>query len=209
VGGPVQGEGDDGRGAGRDGPGCDGGGEFGPFRFLEVSRDAVAGQDCLGQFEPAAGFAGTNPEPQTEELGSVPAAVIRRVRLAGDQSLGTRCRFGTLAGAGLAGVRFAGGPADGTVHGGRFAPARGPGNRRTGPRASPRGSTALAPGPIHSPGCNHLKKFRGPGNFFNVRREVSSLPEAHRAGVLDRRRTGTLEQRKDPGDITGPAAVGR
>jgi hypothetical protein len=54
-----------------------------------------------------------------------------------------------------------------------------------------------------------LKKFRGPGNFLNVRREVGSFAEAHPRSVGERRRTQSTQQRKDPGDITGPAAVGR
>jgi hypothetical protein len=37
----------------------------------------------------------------------------------------------------------------------------------------------------------------------------SRFAEAHPRSVGERRRTQSTQQRKDPGDITGPAAVGR
>jgi hypothetical protein len=54
-----------------------------------------------------------------------------------------------------------------------------------------------------------LQVFRRPGDTLDNRREVGSFAEAHPRSVGERRRTQSTQQRKDPGDITGPAAVGR
>ena len=74
----VQGGGDDGPGAGGDGPVGEGGGGFLPGRRLGSSGDAGAGENGGGQGEPAAGFPGTDPQPDPQELRGVPAPVIGR-----------------------------------------------------------------------------------------------------------------------------------
>ena len=74
----VQGGGDDGPGAGGDGPVGEGGGGFLADRGLGVPGDAGAGEDGGGEGEPAAGFAGADPQPDPQELRGVPAPVIGR-----------------------------------------------------------------------------------------------------------------------------------
>ena len=57
----VQGGGDDGSGAGGDGPGCQGGGGFFAGRGHGLAGDPGAGQDGGGEGEAAAGFRGADP----------------------------------------------------------------------------------------------------------------------------------------------------
>ena len=80
---PVQGQRDDGRGPGRDGPGGNGGGELGPLRRLDAAHEPGPRQHRGRESDPAPRFRNANPQPRAEELGSVPAPVISRVRPGG------------------------------------------------------------------------------------------------------------------------------
>ena len=74
----VQREGDDRRGAGRDGPRGEGGSEFRPFWRLGVAGDPGPGKHRVRELIRRWAFADTDPEPGTQELGSVPAPIIGR-----------------------------------------------------------------------------------------------------------------------------------
>ncbi len=63
--------------------------------------------------------------------------------------------------------------------------------------------------PVHGPGRDHLQVLDNPGDFLDIGGEVRGLAEAQQRRVVDRSRTYTFEQLKAPGQITGPAAVGR
>jgi hypothetical protein len=77
---PLQGKGDDGRGPGCDGPGGNGGGKLGPDRRFGVAGEPGTGQQIGRESHPAPGLGDTDPQPGPEELRSVPAPVISRIR---------------------------------------------------------------------------------------------------------------------------------
>ena len=73
---PVQGKGDDGRGAGRDLAGGDGGTEFPVDGRQGFPGESLPRQEAPGEGEPAAGLGRADPQPCPQEFSGVPVPVV-------------------------------------------------------------------------------------------------------------------------------------
>ena len=164
----VQGGGDDGSGAGGDGPGGEVRGGLFAGRGHGVGVEAGAGQHGRGEGEPAAGFADADPEPDPEEFGGVPAPVIgrhrphpprpRRCSAAPGCRCGHRSRISVTSRRGVGVGAPAGGPAGGL--------GRGSG-----------GVDRLGAGPLHRGRGEQLKVLGPAGELLGQVREIRRLPE--------------------------------
>jgi len=185
----VQGQGDDGRGAGRDGPGGEGGSEFGAFGWLRVAGDPGPGQHRGGETDPAVGLGDTDPEPGAQELGSIPAPVISRGRqrrrngLSSHSSLDSRGgEAGPAKRGGMGGAMRPRGVDFSVGFGKSFravVPACDPGLAAPGPAVPGPGGcrvgNSLGAGAVHGTGTEDLQILHGPAEVLDLAGKLGGL----------------------------------
>ena len=195
---PVQGQGDDGRGPGRDLAGGDGGTEFLPYRRQRFARESLPRQQIPGE-----GTAGGGP--RRRRSAAAPAGTpwcsgTRRPRPA--ESAAPRNRAAAAS-------RHPRHPRQLPIRMQPHAPTApdalsGPAvpsaesSRQPVVHAVPAfgGGGGLLPGPVHGPGRHELQVLHGPRELLHRAGEIRRLPEVPQGGVRGRRQTHLPEQRQ-------------
>ncbi|MDQ0821644.1 hypothetical protein QFZ69_002523 [Arthrobacter sp. V1I7] len=189
---PVQHGCDDARG-----PGCDLRGGYRGAEFLTCGRllpaaETGAGEQFLGEDEPAPCLRGADQQPGPQKLGGVPVPVVRGpgfhpcpvcsgrpVRL---HRPGGNCRSA-----------HASAHTPGFAAAGSVPPASGPARGRGAPAGR---GCGLLPGAVHGGGCDELQILHRPGQFLHPAGEVGRGLESPERRVRYRRRAHFLEHRE-------------